>query len=345
MAFNADEIIVGSGILYIKENQTGLYRRLGYTAGGVRLSLRVEKEAISNIRSFAPVEHRKYREVLEINFALMEHTLENIKTMFDLSSSISSNTLYGGGWYNELYHTLRFIGYGGENVTRQVDIPKVSISDLVEMAWQKAAATVLPVTLTAIWDEYLFCMKDIRRRFSPVDPYWPMTGCDCTITTDPVGLNVVVDDVTEGSPIIRFWQPTTSHVLNASSPQGEYGYDHWSDAGAQSHSIIVPSLCAEIYTAYFEALQYVVTTDPVGLNIQVDGITYVAPHIFYWTPGDSYTLNAPSPQDGQVYDYWSDFGTQEHEIIVPGISTTYTAYFTAGAGPFYVGVSYGGGVA
>ena len=81
------------------------------------------------------------------------------------------------------------------------------------------------------------------------------------------------------------------------------------------------------------AISDIVTTNPSGLQIVVDGSTYTAPQTFSWTPGSSHTLSVASPQSGAsgtryVYSSWSDGGAQTHTITAPSSTTTYTATFS-----------------
>jgi hypothetical protein len=74
------------------------------------------------------------------------------------------------------------------------------------------------------------------------------------------------------------------------------------------------------------------TTNPSGLRITVDGSTYTAPQSFSWVAGSSHTISVASPQSGTsgvryVYASWSDGGAKSHTISVPSSSTTYQANF------------------
>jgi hypothetical protein len=76
-----------------------------------------------------------------------------------------------------------------------------------------------------------------------------------------------------------------------------------------------------------------VATNPVGLEISVDGAPYTAPRTFNWTAGSSHAISVASPQNGAsgtryVYASWSDGGAQSHSITVPSSATTFTANFT-----------------
>ena len=69
-----------------------------------------------------------------------------------------------------------------------------------------------------------------------------------------------------------------------------------------------------------------VTTNPVGLQIVVDGTTYNAPQTFSFALGSTHTLALPAdpqntnPADGSTYAFgnWNDLGARSHTITVTG---------------------------
>jgi hypothetical protein len=77
-----------------------------------------------------------------------------------------------------------------------------------------------------------------------------------------------------------------------------------------------------------------IASNPTGLQIDVDGISYTTPKSFSWNETDNHQLNALSPQSGATgvrysYNSWSDNGNQQHTIIVPAKDTTLIAdYYT-----------------
>ena len=85
-----------------------------------------------------------------------------------------------------------------------------------------------------------------------------------TITTSPSGLLVSADGGTPtAAPLVENWVPGSSHTIATSSPQSgaagtQYVFSSWSDSGAISHSITVPST-ATTYSASFNT-QYQLTT-------------------------------------------------------------------------------------
>jgi len=83
------------------------------------------------------------------------------------------------------------------------------------------------------------------------------------ITTNPSGMEVVVDGETHKTPKRFTWETGSSHVISVPSPQGgskrKYDFYYWSDNGATEHTIVAPSTSAT-YTAYFKT-QFNLTTE------------------------------------------------------------------------------------
>lgn len=76
-----------------------------------------------------------------------------------------------------------------------------------------------------------------------------------------------------------------------------------------------------------------ITTNPAGLQIIVDGVTYAAPQTFAWALNSRHTLNLPAdpqqtnPADGSEYAFarWNDAGARSHTISLGGGSGALTA--------------------
>jgi len=76
-----------------------------------------------------------------------------------------------------------------------------------------------------------------------------------------------------------------------------------------------------------------VTTNPVGLQIIVDGTTYTAPQTFSWVLNSKHTLNLPAdpqllnPPDGADYEFgvWNDLGARSHNVTAGGGSGLLTS--------------------
>jgi len=95
---------------------------------------------------------------------------------------------------------------------------------------------------------------------------------------------------------------------------------------------------------------YTISTNPSGLQVIVDGLSYTSPKTFTWIPGTSHTLSVSSPLGGSagirhVFSSWSDGGVQAHSIQAAADTTNYVATFTteysltASSNPLNVGVT------
>jgi Divergent InlB B-repeat domain len=134
------------------------------------------------------------------------------------------------------------------------------------------------------------------------------------------------------------WAPGSQHTLSAPSPQQngngvQYAFSNWSDNGAATHTITVPS-SAITYTAIFTIVSapVVITTSVtgIGLTITADGVNAPAPYTANWIPGTVHTIAVSTPQtgtDGKIYAFssWSDSGAVAHTITVPNGGVTYSA--------------------
>jgi len=89
---------------------------------------------------------------------------------------------------------------------------------------------------------------------------------------------------------------------------------------------------AQVNVSIVVQANIIVTTSPSGLSIVVDSVTYTAPRTFSWVASSTHSIGTTSPQAGlsgtqYVWTSWSDGGAITHNIVVPGTTTTYTAYF------------------
>ncbi|MEE9507533.1 MAG: sialidase family protein [Thermoplasmata archaeon] len=165
--------------------------------------------------------------------------------------------------------------------------------------------------------------------------YDPQYNITLATAPDP-NLELLIDSVPYTAPQSFWWTLGEQHNLEAPSPQGidgtsRYVWSSWSDGGGRSHSVTITHV--ETLTATFE-IEYVVniTTFPVGLDVEVDGLTYTTPVSFWWLDGSVHDLNAISPQyvsqdERFRYVYWSDGLGITHPIVVSGPETI-TAYYT-----------------
>jgi Glucose / Sorbosone dehydrogenase len=68
-------------------------------------------------------------------------------------------------------------------------------------------------------------------------------------------------------------------------------------------------------------------TNPLGLQLRLDGQPVTAPYSFVGVVGIRRSLEAVSPQSGRVFSSWSDGGARIHTIATPAANTTYTARY------------------
>jgi hypothetical protein len=103
------------------------------------------------------------------------------------------------------------------------------------------------------------------------------------------------------------------------------------DAGGKRHGTAVDLGGFSVVTSAPPSTT--VTTNPSGLSITVDQVTYTAPQEFFWTPGSSHTISVTSPQTNggvqYVFSAWNDSGPQSQSVVAAPIPATYTASFSA----------------
>ena len=79
--------------------------------------------------------------------------------------------------------------------------------------------------------------------------------------------------------------------------------------------------------------EHVISTNPPGLEIIVDGERMTAPASFRWQLGSEHTLEVPSPQfrpgSRYLFGRWSDDGARSHVITATEDTTLYQASFIA----------------
>ena len=150
----------------------------------------------------------------------------------------------------------------------------------------------------------------------------------CTIITNPTGLQISVDGTVYTAPQTFNWVPGSTHDLSVSATQdGSPGirnvYSSWSDGGARSHTLTVPSSPTN-YTANFTT-QYSLTS-----SVNPSGTGTVSPSDTNWYhSGQSVSLSATG-STGYSFSNWS--GSLTHSTnptsIIMDAPKTVTANFT-----------------
>ena len=170
-----------------------------------------------------------------------------------------------------------------------------------------------------------------------------------TVSTNPLGLAVIVDGEEVTAPATFDWSPGSEHTLRVPSPQvrsdGRYRFGRWSDAGGSDTRTIFATTDTTLYEANFVAAHRITTrVRPEGA-----GTVTISPESsdgYY--PLRSEVTMAAEPTAGSDYrflrweissDYlWQFLVTHEthgisanpaHTYAMPGL--VYTAVFTRGA--------------
>jgi hypothetical protein len=162
-----------------------------------------------------------------------------------------------------------------------------------------------------------------------------------TITTSPAGLLVSVDGgAFTAAPLVESWIPFTSHTIATTSPQAggtgiQYAFTGWSDTGAISHSIMVPST-ATSYTASFNT-QYQLTTAANPSN----GGTVSPTSGSYYNSGTIVPLTATA-NSGFTFSSWTGnvaSASSASTSITMNAPQSVTANFTVSGVQVMVGTS------
>lgn len=149
-------------------------------------------------------------------------------------------------------------------------------------------------------------------------------GLKVTITAEPLVPVLEVDGVQCAPPAVFRWEYNTLHTISAPSPQmtpnGTLYFSHWSDGGAQSHTIAVDG--TDTYVAYYTGTVHVtIDTLPTFQEILVDGMPYITPRLFYWDIGsvhavEAHELIAVGQNASLRFSHWSDGGSRSHDIVI-----------------------------
>lgn len=106
------------------------------------------------------------------------------------------------------------------------------------------------------------------------------------------------------------------------------------NAGRNPARVVVRSAELRYAANFTRAPVTVVTSDPIGLQVQVDGATVTTPRVFTWQPGSTHSLNVANPnQQGggaparYVFESWADAPEASRTVTAGQESATYTARF------------------
>jgi hypothetical protein len=163
-----------------------------------------------------------------------------------------------------------------------------------------------------------------------------------TITTSPANLLVSADGGPfMAAPLVENWTAGSTHTIATTSPQSggagvQYVWSSWSDSGAISHSITVPS-SPTTYTATFNT-QYQLTTQA---SPSADGSVAPASGSYY-AGGATIPVTATANAGFQFNNWTSTGGTFDSttsastNFHMPSAPATVTGNFTTAAGQLSV---------
>jgi uncharacterized protein (TIGR03437 family) len=162
-----------------------------------------------------------------------------------------------------------------------------------------------------------------------------------TVTSDPPGRRVVVDNSSYTAPYSFEWTPGSTHSMRVASPQtsepARYVFDSWDNGETQTRTVTAPSESAT-YTARF-GTQYLLTTSSSPSS---GGSLTVNPSSSdgYYDRGASVEFSA-TPSPGYRVDYWSgDLGGNRSPLwLVIDDQKVVTARFAAETSPSVAAVN------
>ncbi len=135
-----------------------------------------------------------------------------------------------------------------------------------------------------------------------------------------------------------------AHVAVQRRPDSQdYPCIAWTDLRDAAEPYTKDSQTHIVYSTY--GARYTIDTDPTGLDVIVDSVTYTAPQLFNWPAGYDHTLEAPLTQIGggdEEYQFinWTDDLARVHSITTDLTDDTFIAYYEE-MGTFDVPVTLG----
>jgi len=154
-----------------------------------------------------------------------------------------------------------------------------------------------------------------------------------TVSTNPPGLKILLDGSESTAPQSISWIAGSNHTVGVASPQAagtgiQYSFASWSDGGAQTHTITVPS-AATNYTANFN-LQYLLTATVQPGNAGFVTFNPSSPYGYY-NSGSSVQLTATANSGFFQFSNWSGdlSGNANPQSLTMNSPKNVTANFTA----------------
>jgi hypothetical protein len=160
-----------------------------------------------------------------------------------------------------------------------------------------------------------------------------LSTVSATIATSPSGLSITVDGTNYAAPQTFQWVIGSSHTIAVSSQSGgtgtQYVFVNWSDSGAQSHSVIVPS-SATTYTANFTTQYFLTTAASAGGSI--------SPASGWYNTGTVVSISATANSGFQFTGFSGDLsGTTTPQNLTMNVPHNVTANFSVKATAQFAG--------
>ncbi|MFO7889502.1 MAG: T9SS type A sorting domain-containing protein [bacterium] len=235
----------------------------------------------------------------------------NWETQYYVDVISERGTTSGGGWYTQ--NTSATIGVNSpiySNSTMRYSFSKWQGTGEGSYTGNSRSVSIPvknPITETVVWaKEYLVQTS--------VNPEW-----GGTIKFTPPGN----------------WHKVDTNVYATAVPDtaNNYIFASWSGdlvSATNPETLFVDN--PKIITANFNtAEKTLITTEPSGLPITVDGNDHVSPKYFYWPYGTTHSISVskkykPNNDTQYIFQYWNDQGDTTHTINV-GDQSSYRAVF------------------
>jgi uncharacterized protein (TIGR03437 family) len=166
-------------------------------------------------------------------------------------------------------------------------------------------------------------------------------GAQASFLTQPLGLNLNIDQKSDWPSYNFVWGLGTSHQVTAPSQQfdssgRQYTFRGWSNGGPQAQTVTVDQTAVDSgyrLTAIYDVLSRVVVQSVPAGTIQIDGKNCVTPCNVDRPAGSSFRVTTPTSialGDGIRQDLagWSDGGPADHTFSIRGDLQTLTANYT-----------------
>jgi uncharacterized protein (TIGR03437 family) len=146
-----------------------------------------------------------------------------------------------------------------------------------------------------------------------------LPGVRVSIISNPASMKLLVDGRDNWLAYNFVWGQGETHHISAETPQRDshnrmYQFLGWSDKGAITHDVTVPTGTDFSVTANYNVLPQVrISSSPAGLNVNVDGVACPTPCVVDRAAGSQMQVSAsPSipASPGSRFDFngWSDGG-------------------------------------